>query len=167
MAVLDDGVDRLLERRRRRQGDDRDARDHDLVDALLAELDDRVDHLLLLGLEDALLAAPLDDQAQLLGADPLVGRDVGAEQPADPPRRPGQDADERAEERPRKSIGRLDDEREALGVGEGDLLGTSSPKTIVKRRQDDRHDDQGDRVRARPGSGPKSASQAARGRRPG
>ena len=65
------------------QGDHRDARDHDLVDALVAELDDRVDHLLLLGLEDALLAALLDDQAQLLGADPLVGRDVGAEQPAD------------------------------------------------------------------------------------
>ena len=45
----------------------------------LAELDDRVDHLLLLGLEDALLAAPLDDQPELLGGDlGLVGR-VGAE----------------------------------------------------------------------------------------
>ena len=52
----------------RRQRDDGDARDHHLVDALVAELDDRVDHLLLLGLEDALLAAALDDQAQLLGA---------------------------------------------------------------------------------------------------
>ena len=49
---------------------DRDARDHDLVDAPAAELDDRVDHLLLLGLEDPLLAAALDDQAQLLGGDP-------------------------------------------------------------------------------------------------
>ena len=52
--------------------DDRDARHHDLVDAALAELDDRVDHLLLLGLEDALLAAALDDEHQLLGADPLL-----------------------------------------------------------------------------------------------
>ena len=48
--------------------DDRDARDHHLVEAPVAELDDRVDHLLLLGLEDALLAATLDDQPQLLGA---------------------------------------------------------------------------------------------------
>ena len=61
-------------RRVGRQRHDRDARDHDLVDALVAELDDRVDHLLLLGLEDALLAALLDDQPELLGADPLVGR---------------------------------------------------------------------------------------------
>ena len=38
------------------------------MDAPVAELDDRVDHLLLLGLEDPLLAAALDDQAQLLGA---------------------------------------------------------------------------------------------------
>ena len=45
-----------------------DARHHHLVHAPLAELDDRVDHLLLLGLEDALLAAALDDQPQLLGA---------------------------------------------------------------------------------------------------
>ena len=50
------------------QRDDVDPRDHHLVDAALAELDDRVDHLLLLGLEDALLAAALDDEPQLLGA---------------------------------------------------------------------------------------------------
>ena len=50
------------------------ARDHDLVDAALAELDDRVDHLLLLGLEDALLAATLDEQLELLGRDLASGR---------------------------------------------------------------------------------------------
>ena len=60
-----------------RQRDHRDARDHDLVDALVAELDDRVDHLLLLGLEDALLATLLDDQPDLLGADPLACRSRG------------------------------------------------------------------------------------------
>ena len=54
--------------------DHRDARDHHLVDALVAELDDRVDHLLLLGLEDALLAAALDDEAELLGADLRLAR---------------------------------------------------------------------------------------------
>ena len=64
--------------------DDRDARDHDLVDAPVAELDDRVDHLLLLGLEDPLLPAALHDQAQLLGGDLGLGRDVGAEQPGRP-----------------------------------------------------------------------------------
>ena len=52
---------------------DVDARHHDLVDAPVAELDDRADHLLLLGLEDALLAAALDDQAQLLGRDLGLG----------------------------------------------------------------------------------------------
>ena len=36
------------------------------MDALVAELDDRLDHLLLLGLEDALLAAALDQDRQLL-----------------------------------------------------------------------------------------------------
>ena len=56
------------------RADDRDPRDHDLVDAPAAELDDRVDHLLLLGLEDPLLAAALDDQAQLVGGDLGLGR---------------------------------------------------------------------------------------------
>src|SRR5439155_1435154 len=52
VALVDDLVDRLVKRGRRGQRDDRDPRDHDLVEAPLAELDDRVDHLLLLGLED-------------------------------------------------------------------------------------------------------------------
>ena len=60
MTLVDDRLDGVLERARGGQRDHRDARDHDLVDALVAELDDRVDHLLLLGLEDALLAALLD-----------------------------------------------------------------------------------------------------------
>ena len=69
VTLLDDRVDRLLEGRAGGQGDDVDPGDHHLVEAAIAELDDRVDHLLLLGLEDALLAAPLDDQAELLGGD--------------------------------------------------------------------------------------------------
>ena len=81
MALPDDQPGRLLERGVPRQGHHVRARDHHLVHALLAELDDRVDHLLLLGLEDALLATLLDDQAQLLRADPFVGRHVGPEQP--------------------------------------------------------------------------------------
>ena len=65
------------------QADHRDARDHDLVDAPVAELDDRVDHLLLFGLEDALLAAALDEDLELLGAHHSLGSVAGAEQPGD------------------------------------------------------------------------------------
>ena len=61
--------------------DHRDARDHDLVDALVAELDDRLDHLLLLGLEDALLAAALDEDRQLLGAHHALRLVARAEHP--------------------------------------------------------------------------------------
>ena len=68
------------------------------MDALLAELDDRVDHLLLLGLEDALLATLLDDQAELLRADPFVGGHVGAEQPGHPARDEREERDERREQ---------------------------------------------------------------------
>ncbi len=68
VADLDDEGDRLLERRVDLERRDRDARDHDLVDAPLTQLDDRVDHLLLLGLERPLLRAALDDEPQLLGA---------------------------------------------------------------------------------------------------
>jgi len=74
VALVDDGVDDGLERRVRGHRDHVDARHHDLVDALVSELDDRVDHLLLLRLEDALLAAPLDEDPELLRAhDPLRG----------------------------------------------------------------------------------------------
>ena len=72
VAVADDHVDDLLERRILGERRDVDARDHHLVDALLAQLEHRADHLLLLGLDDALLAAALDEDHQLLGRDPLA-----------------------------------------------------------------------------------------------
>ena len=126
------------------QGDHRDARDHDLVDALVAELDDRVDHLLLLGLQDPLLATLLDDEPQLLGADPLVGRTSAPNRPADPPGHPGQERDERAEDRPRKSIIRPEQDH-PLRVGEADLLGHELAEDDREDRQDAGDDDQGDR----------------------
>src|SRR3546814_4700724 len=67
--MLDDRPDRVVERGRRLDGGHRDTRDHDLVDAPRAKLDDRVDHLLLFRLEDALLSAPLDEQLELFGTD--------------------------------------------------------------------------------------------------
>ena len=83
VALVDHRVDGLVEGGRRRQGDDRDPRHHHLVQAPVAELDDRVDHLLLLGLEDPLLPAALHDQPQLLGRDLRLGRHLGAEQAGD------------------------------------------------------------------------------------
>ena len=122
----------------RRQRDHRDARDHDLVDALVAELDDRVDHLLLLGLEDPLLAAALDDQAQLLGADPrLAPRRRRRSSPADRARdRPVRNADERAEDaREERRSSRLRRERDALGVGQARALGHELAEDDREQRQ--------------------------------
>ena len=136
------------------------------MDALVAELDDRVDHLLLLGLEDPLLAALLDDQAQLLGADPLVGRDVGAEQPADAPRRPGQEADERAEDDAEDVDEAAGRDRDPLGVGQADLLGHELAEDDREDRQDAGHDHQGDQVR-RARRAVRASPARRRSRRPG
>ena len=62
------------------QRHDGDARHHHLVHLALAEPQHGADHLLLLGLDDALLAAPLDEDHQLLGRDP-VPVDVADAQP--------------------------------------------------------------------------------------
>ena len=114
-----------LQRRVGRQRDHGDARDHDLVDALVAELDDRVDHLLLLGLEDALLAAALDDEAELLACSSALRVVVRAEQPGHARRDRGQEA-----RRAGRTIGRRNVDRSrsgesanALGVREGQALG--------------------------------------------
>ena len=140
--------------------DHRDARDHDLVDALVAELDDRVDHLLLLGLEDPLLPALLDDQAQLLGADPFVGRDIGPEQPADPAGRPGQERHERAEEDAEHVDQAARRERDPLRVGQADLLGHELAEDDREDREQARDDHEGDRPGA-PRKRPDVASQVA------
>ena len=50
---------------------------HDLVHAALAQLEHAADHLLLLGLDRALLPAPLDEDAELLGGDRLIARRRG------------------------------------------------------------------------------------------
>ena len=68
-----DGLDDLAQGGVDGEGHDVDAGHHDLVDAALAELEDPADHLLLLGLDGALLPATLDEDAQLLAGDGLVG----------------------------------------------------------------------------------------------
>ena len=154
--------------------DDRDPRDHHLVDAALAELDDRVDHLLLLGLEDALLAAALDDQAQLLGADLGLVRDVAAEQAGD--RRasiPVRSAITGPSTRARKSIGSDSASANRSGSARASVFGTSSREDDREQGQDDRDDDQGDgRPRRPPRPAPASSvgqvrRQADRGERRG
>ena len=83
VARDDDRVDDLVERRVLGECRDVDARHHHLVHALLAQLEHRADHLLLFGLDDALLAAALDEDQQLLGGDLLVLRSGDAEQARD------------------------------------------------------------------------------------
>ncbi len=137
----------LVERGRAGQADDRDPGDHDLVQAPVAELDDRVDHLLLLGLEDALLAAALDDQLELLGGHLGLARHLHPEQPGDPVRDPGQEPHDRAED-PGDPLDRAGDEhRQALGVGQPDRLGHELAQDDREEGQQDRHDQEGQAFR--------------------
>ena len=142
MALLDEHVDRLVERGRGGQRDDRDARRHHLVQAPVAELDDRVDHLLLLGLQDALLATALDDEPQLLGRDRLFRRHAGAEEAGDGLGRAGQEQDDRRQD-PREQVDRAgQDDGEALGVGEREGLRDELGEEDREQREDDRDDDE-------------------------
>ena len=118
------------------------------MDAPAAELDDRVDHLLLLGLQDPLLAAALHDQAQLLGGDLGLGADVGAERPGD---RAGDGRQERrragAAARPSTSSGAASVRAKRSGWASASVLGTSSREHDREQRQQDGDDQQGDAVR--------------------
>ena len=67
VAGADDDVQHLVDRIVHVHGADPDARHHHLVDLRLGQLDDAVDHLLLVLLDAALLAAGLDQHLQLLG----------------------------------------------------------------------------------------------------
>ena len=60
-----------------------DARHHHLVDAAVAELEHGADHLLLFGLDDALLRAALDQDRQLLRGQPVALDLVHAERARD------------------------------------------------------------------------------------
>ena len=70
---------------------------------LVAELDDRLDHLLLLGLEDALLAAALDEDRQLLGGHHALRLVARTEHSRHTGRDRRQDVDERPENAQRGS----------------------------------------------------------------
>ena len=144
MAFLDDQVDGFFERRVRSEADHRDTRDHDLVDAPVTELDDRVDHLLLLGLEDALLPAALDQDLELFGAhDPR--RDItGAEDPRDPVGHRGQGGHERTQDPQQERDEPAEAERVGLSVGEGEALRHELAEDDREQAQEEGHDDEGD-----------------------
>ena len=74
----DDHVEHLVDRIVDVDGADADAGHHHLVDALVPELDDPVDHLLLVLLDLALLRARLDQQLQLLDRQVAALRLLGA-----------------------------------------------------------------------------------------
>src|SRR5712671_4612344 len=151
VAVLHDRLDRLVERRRRLDGRHRDPRHHHLVDATAAELDDRVDHLLFLGLEDALLPPPLDDEAKLLGGDLRLVRDIRPEHLRDRTRDAGQQGDQRREG-PREELDRQRQrDRDTLGVGEGEGLRDELGEDDREQREQDRDDDEGDALGAAAG----------------
>ena len=150
VPLRDDPLDGLLERPPDLEPHDVDPGNHDLVDAPLTELDDRVDHLLLLGLENALLSAALHDQLQLLRADLGVRGDARPERPGDGPGQPGQEADHGAQhvgdhlDRLRKG------QREAFRVGERERLGDQLGEDDREEGDDDRDDDERDGMGAVP-----------------
>ena len=76
-------------------GDDVDARDHDLAHGRLREVEDGAEHLALVLLEDAFLAADLDHQAQFILRDEwgLVAG-LAAEELDQAVRDPGEEGDE-------------------------------------------------------------------------
>ncbi len=132
MALGDDRVDDLVAvASSTGTAVDVDARHHHLVHALLSQLEHGADHLLLLGLDDALFAAALDEDHQLLGRHPLLVLLADAEESRRRVGQRGQQPHQRSEDAAEEIDRRREDECQALRVGERDGRGTSSPKTIV------------------------------------
>src|SRR3970040_744910 len=100
------------------------------MDAPPTELDDRIDHTLLLSLEDALCASALDQELELLRADDVRIDVAHAEHAVDPGGDPGQQVHDRAED-PTEEVQRTSALRSVYARAR--VLGTSSPKMIVKK----------------------------------
>ncbi len=104
----------------------------------------------------ALLPAALDDQAELLGRDLGVARDLRAEQPGDPAGDPRQERDDRPEHPAQEVDGQRQGEREAFRVGQRERLRHELTEDDREQREDDRDDDEGDPL-GRPSSMPRSS----------
>ena len=146
MALADDRLDDRAERRVVRERDDVDAGDHDLVDAALAELEHAADHLLLLGLDRALLPSPLDEDAQLLARDRLVGDVADAEHPRDDVGGRGEEPDDRPQQHAEQLDRTGEQEGVPLGVGERERLGHELPEHDRREAHAERDDEQRDEV---------------------
>jgi len=146
VALGHDRVDQLLERHVVGQCRDVDARDHHLVDALLAKLEHGADHLLLLGLDDSLLAATLDDDHQLLGGELLALRVGDAEQARDGRRDRGQEPYERGEDATQKVDRAGEQERHPFRVGISKRLGHELTEDDREQRHEAGDDQQGDQL---------------------
>ena len=118
--------------------------------ATAAELDDRVDHLLFFGLEDPLLAASLDEQLQLLGADLVLDHVLDAEQAIDAVRDPRQQPDDRIQDATEDVDEPRQQQRVALRMGERQRFGHELAEDDRDEAEQRGHDDQGDRARVRP-----------------
>ena len=116
MTGRDDRVEHLVDRVVDVDGADADARDHDLVDRLVPELDDPVDHLLLLLLDVALLGAGLDEDLELLGRQVAALRLLrSAQQPDEDGADPRDEPHDRREQALEEADRARHEEREALG----------------------------------------------------
>ena len=131
MTLVDDLVDALLERRDGGQRRHRRSRHHHLVDAPVAELDDRGDHLLFFRLQDPLLAAAPDQELELLRAHCRLADLIAPQQARDGVRGAGQEPDERGQDPKLDSTKPLSVSAKRSVCARARLLGTSSPKTIV------------------------------------
>ncbi len=125
---------------------DVDARDHDLVHAALAQLDDRADHLLFLGLQDALLAAALHDQLELIGGHRLGAHLARAQQPGHGAGGRGQEPHDRSQQAHQELDRGGEQERRALGMGQGQRLGHELAEDDREEGQEKGHDEEGDRL---------------------
>ncbi len=144
MALPDDGVDELVEGRVGGKGRDIDARHHHLMDPALAELQDGADHLFLFRLDDALLAAPLDQDPDLVAGQPVLvylahaqdasgGVGDGGQQRDQGPQYPAQQDDRPA-----------DEQRVSLRVGQRQPLGHELAEDDGHQADESRDQEQGD-----------------------
>ena len=142
----------LRDRQLGRHRDDVGPRDHHVGGVLVGELEDLVQHRLLVGLEHALLAARRHEHLELLLR--VDERETRRRADADPPQHRAAGLDQHPDERTEEGVEPVDrpgdDERDALGVLERERLRDDLAHHDVEEAQDDeRRDDRDGRRHAR------------------
>ena len=144
VALADEGVDGIVDGCGDRESRHLRARNHDLMDAALAQLDDGTDHLFFLGLEDARLPSPLHDQLEFLGVDLGLACDAGTESARDDTSHPGENPHDRREDLAYDIQRAGKRQCDAVRICESEGLGDQLPKDDGETRKKDRDDQQGD-----------------------